>query len=56
MEVDARTNDGMTPSHTAALYGRLEVVQVLVDDGADIGAWGNGQGGTALKISRKQGL
>lgn len=52
--LDARTNDGMTSLHIAALYGRLKVVQVLLDSGADMNLV-NGQGETALKVTRKNG-
>ncbi len=35
--VDARTRgqDGMTPLHSAALHGKFQAVQLLLDSGAD---------------------
>ena len=44
----------MSSLHIAVLYNKLEVVQVLVDRGADL-RLRNGQGETALKLARNKG-
>lgn len=41
--VHARTVDGWTPLHSAARWGQVEAVQLLLSNGADINATTSGQ-------------
>ena len=36
--MNSRDKDGETPLHYASAYGRLDIVQLLVDHGADVNA------------------
>ena len=45
--LSSKTDEGLTPLHEAALYGRKEVVELLLDRKAEINSTDNG-GGTAL--------
>jgi len=57
--VNARDKDGRTALHRAADYGRREVLQALLDRGADIEAAVEGKyeyaGGTALLLASEEG-
>jgi len=46
--VNAKDENGWTPLHEGARGGHLEVVKLLVENGADYNAKTAGQGGTAL--------
>ena len=48
--MNEKDKDDATPLHLASYYKRLEIVQVLLDRGADIDIM-NGQGKTALQIA-----
>ena len=48
--VNEKDKDDATPLHLASYYKRLDIVQVLLDRGADIDIM-NGQGKTALQIA-----
>lgn len=37
-QLDARTRDGLTPMHTAARSGHMNIVQILLNAGASITA------------------
>ena len=53
-DMEAKTTEGATPLHHAALYGQVEAVKTLVALGADQGAKiTNGE--TTLQLSRRQG-
>lgn len=46
--VNAKDENGWTPLHEGARSGHLEVVKLLVENGADVNAKTAGDGGTAL--------
>lgn len=46
--VNAKDENGWTPLHEGARGGHLEVVKLLVENGADLSARTAGEGGTAL--------
>ena len=51
-DVNARTSDGKTPLHTAALQGSHEVAKLLIAGGADVNAKG-GSGMTPLHMASR---
>ena len=54
MNVDAQTALGWTPLHDAAMEGHLEVIQLLLDHGADVNAR-EGHCWTALHLAASNG-
>ena len=55
-DVRARTGDGATPLHQAAIYGRVNAAKALLDAGAEIDAGTSGWGGcfTPLEMTLSQ--
>ncbi|WP_339905878.1 ankyrin repeat domain-containing protein, partial [uncultured Cyclobacterium sp.] len=47
-DINAKSSDGSTPLHTAAFYGRVEIVRALLEKKADI-AVKNSYDATALE-------
>jgi len=52
--VNSRSKQGWTPLHVASKFGHLEVSQILIDHGADVGAV-NSKGQTPYQLSLAYG-
>ena len=52
--VNAKDENGWTPLHEGARGGHLEVVKLLVENGADLSARTAGDGGTALWWAKQE--
>ena len=50
MNVNTKTNSGMTPLYYAARQGHTEIVKLLIDHNADVNAKSN-YGGTPLNMA-----
>ena len=53
-DVNAKDNFGMTPLHSAAHAGRMDMVELLIAKGADINATSN-IGQTPLALAKAKG-